>query len=238
MRHALREFDQLRKKMGHGPIILFLDYDGTLTPIVSHPDRAIPTPLRQKALQRMARTRSCTLFIISGRSRSDVKRKMKGERATGVGDHGFDIDHPPRAIRTFIARRPQLIKEVGRVSAKFDGAWVEKKPVTFSVHYRKVPTKKQSKFLREMSAHIRAWEKRFPLHVTRGKKVLEFRPDVRWNKGSVVQRILRSHEKRSFPIYVGDDVTDEDAFRIIRKSKNGIGVRVGRDPSSSAQFFL
>ncbi len=217
---------------------LFLDYDGTLTPIVAHPDLAVLSDDMRATLECLARRVPVT--ILSGRDLADVRRMVGIDGIVYAGSHGFDVDAPEAlggcvqrgldAADDLAAARAALAEKVKAIP----GAWVEHKTCAVTVHYRQTPPDKVPR----VTAAFDEVASAFPaLRTTTGKMVLELRPAVDWDKGttllSLLERLETTHATY-MPVYIGDDVTDEDAFQAI--AGRGIGVRVGnaRDVTAAA----
>lgn len=223
-------------------IFLFLDYDGTLTPIVNNPRRASLSSGRRRILKKLAAGRDIELAIVSGRSLKDVKAKVKIPGIHYVGNHGFEIDkwtHPQaRLAKESIAK---IIKALKKKTSKIKGIIFEDKGYTASIHYRMVPAKlhgqKMKSDLDILFEVFKETTHPFVIHkkiqVTYGKKVFEIRPPVLWNKGDAIKKLL---SKNNFPIYIGDDVTDEDAFKAI--GKDGLAICVGERKNTAAELSL
>jgi len=216
---------------GNRRLAVFLDYDGTLTPIVPRPELAVISEEMRATLKRLVRL--CTVAIISGRDRPDVAEKVGVRDLVYAGSHGFDIAGPEG---TRIARaegeadRDELraaARELREALASVDGAIVEEKAFGVAVHYRQVP---ESEAPRVEQAVDAAQERHPGLKRTAGKKVHEFRPGVDWDKGKALLWLLDALELSAddtLPLYLGDDVTDEDAFKAL--AGRGIGIRIGDD---------
>jgi trehalose 6-phosphate phosphatase len=117
------------------------------------------------------------------------------------------------------------------------GVVVERKGVTASVHYRLVAASDRTQWLPELRAGLAPWAARGRVRLVRGKSAVELRPPVDWDKGTAVRWLL-SHVGANdrLPVYLGDDATDEDAFRAVRA--DGVGVLVGRLRRSAARYRL
>jgi trehalose 6-phosphate phosphatase len=229
-------------------ILLLTDYDGTLTPIVDKPESAVLFNETRKLLRTLTKNRRYTVGIVSGRALPDLKSKVGLERIIYAGNHGLEIEGFGSSFLEPIAEemRPFLKMLNQALSATFrgiKGVFVEDKGLTLSVHYRMVDGSEEE---RVRGAFERITD---PLHltgrirITRGKKVYEIRPPVDWDKGKAIGWLItRFRESRgkggTLPIYLGDDLTDEDGFEVIEKN-NGISVFVGGDNSQSvARYFL
>jgi trehalose 6-phosphate phosphatase len=215
---------------GHSPA-LFLDYDGTLTAIVDRPEDALLPRATRDALSALARL--CPVAVVSGRALSDVKDLVGLEGIVYAGCHGFDIAGPgvipPRHAEA--ERALPLLAEVAEALARrlrtIEGVRVENKTYAVAVHTRLVAPERED----EVRAAVAGHGARHPeLRLTAGKKVIEVRPRVEWDKGRAVLWLMGAlHLDRPevVPVYVGDDLTDEDAFAAL--DGRGAGIVVGRD---------
>ncbi len=224
-------------------VALFLDYDGTLAPLAPRPEDArLPDAARQ-ALEQAARTPTLDTVIVSGRALDDLKRMVGVGGLTYVGNHGFEIEGPGLAFRHEQADRwaESLEAAAGELEALgVPGARIERKGITLAYHLREVAPDERPRAGRAAEGALR----RRRLRVTFGDLVVEGRPPVDWHKGRAVLHVLVHRHGADWParvraLYIGDDVTDEDAFRSLR----GIGrsVRVATTPAagtSAADFRL
>jgi trehalose-phosphatase len=239
--NLFKNFKSIHKRIKGRQILLLLDYDGTLTPIVSRPEIATLTRGRRKALRLTSKSPKITLGIISGRSLKDVRNKVKLSGIYYAGNHGFEISGPGVNITHMAAKkfRPvakeikgKLIKDTRGIK----GVIVEDKGITLSVHYRLVKRKDLKKLNGILRRILAPYLKNKKIKLTEGKKVYEIRPPIKWDKGRAVLWLLsKLRAKKPFPIYAGDDITDESAFRALRGK--GMTVVVGRR-NSSAKYFV
>ncbi len=235
--------------------VLFLDYDGTLTPIVDTPDLAIISDaMRQTVLDL---SRKLTVAVVSGRATDDVKSKVRIDGIYYAGSHGFEIVDPQGQVtineeaqkaRTVI---DQVHAELSEMVKDIEGALIENVKYTISAHYRLV---KDEDFVRFEEQVNKALEKYPQLRKTSGKKVFELRPRIDWDKGKAVQWIMSAlgfDPDKQAAIYIGDDTTDEDAFAVLggsgfgilvaeeeRPSKAGYVVRNTEDVQKTLQWFM
>jgi trehalose 6-phosphate phosphatase len=221
-------------------VLLGLDFDGTLAPLVSQPgDARIPDDTRA-VLEPLASMPGVTLAIISGRALSDVIART-GIDAIYAGNHGFEIRgqgfefHHPR-IPEWQQGIHRLCLDIRQHLAAVPGALVEDKGITATVHFRNVAeseTEKLHSIVRNLAA---TYETEFELRD--GKKSIEIRPRVSWNKGSAVlwlrDRLTQSGREQPVTCYIGDDETDEDVFRAVE----GITIRVGSSSPTAARFYV
>jgi trehalose 6-phosphate phosphatase len=250
LEHLLLAWPKVVKQLRDASrILLLLDYDGTLTPIVQRPELAdLPHSVR-RLLEVLVRQRRLTLAIISGRALVDIRDKVGIGNIFYAGNHGLEIEGPGISFVSPLARefKPvlrRLYRELSQALGTIKGVLVEDKGLTLSVHYRQVAGDK-SKEVKDIFERITgnaAGSGR--IRITSGKKVYEIRPAVAWDKGKAVRVLIEKcgggeQKGEPLPVYIGDDLTDEDAFRVIENYGSGISVFVGEgDSPSSARYFL
>jgi alpha,alpha-trehalase len=238
---ALEHTEQIVADLSQHHLALCLDYDGTLTPIVDRPEQATLSEDMRSLLARLAER--CTLAIISGRDRQDVQDMVRLDHLIYAGSHGFDIAGPDglhlqheEAKRSLpdLDRAEQQLREC---LANIEGVWVERKRFAIAVHARLVADKD----LGGVEKAVTQMQQQLPsLRQMRGKKVLELQPDVGWDKGQAIlwlREALGLDRSRSVTIYMGDDVTDEDAFRAVSEGGFGLGIRVASPISESHAHY-
>jgi trehalose 6-phosphate phosphatase len=245
VRHALDRAPEWAERWGvSGRLVLLLDFDGTLAPIVDDPASAAIPPQTRAALDRLLAMEGVSAALVSGRGLADVRERAGIPDLAYAGNHGMEIDGPgvhrihPEALEA----RPalELAREALRRSLDgVPGAWVEDKLLTLTVHYRLTP-REHHQLVRIAAIGAAALDP--ALQVTEGKMVLEVRPRVDWNKGRAALFLLE--QLRPPPgapvLYLGDDRTDEDAFQALAQSGAGEGVLIAdpRPPISAARSFL
>jgi trehalose 6-phosphate synthase/phosphatase len=220
------------------PLVLLLDYDGTLTPLVSHPAEATLSPRIRKLLAACAARGDTEVGIVSGRSLANVREMVGNDGFVYAGNHGLEISGPVfgdfqhEDLIHFTKRTEEMAAHLERVTVK--GAWVESKGPTLTLHYRGVP------------------EGRRPALVERARKIineagyqardahcaLEARPPIGWDKGRAVLHLLRTchgptWSERVRVVYVGDDQTDEDAFELLAGLATTFRVGPAHTPTSA-----
>jgi trehalose 6-phosphate phosphatase len=227
---------------------VFLDYDGTLTPIVDRPEDALICESMRDALRRLAER--CPVCVVSGRDRRVVQELMGVDDLIVAGSHGFDIWSPDEGTIQHEAGEGTegLIDEVeARLREEIEpieGSLVEPKSVSLAVHYRLVSEEERPKVKEIVDALLA--EHPDELKVIPGKMVYEIQPKIDWDKGKAVLYLLEALELDRddvVPVYLGDDITNEHAFEAL--AGRGIGIFVGRaeDPevggrSTSAGYVL
>jgi len=231
---ALRSWSALERRLkGLRRFVLLLDYDGTLTPIVERPEQAKLSASMRKVLERAAGLSGVTLGVVSGRSLADVRAMVGLEGVVYVGNHGCEIAGNglrflhPKAKRT----GPQLAEIASLLGNALDsihGSQVEDKGLSLSVHWRRVAARDRVKFRRAVQRVLAPWAGSGSVRITQGKRVIEVRTPIPWDKGKAVDWIASRLRlsKVSDIWYLGDDRTDEDAFRAINEM-NGASFFVG-----------
>ena len=238
--HGLIFFEELRQRFEDKRVAVFLDYDGTLTPIVSRPEEAILSRDMHNILTNL--TGKCTVAIISGRGLDDARQLVDVNNLYFAGSHGFEIEGPGgvhKEVEEAEGCLPQLDQaesELHRALESIPGSLVERKKFSIAVHYRNVASDAPSieDIVDRVLEHNSGLRKRY------GKMVFELGPDIDWDKGRAVLWLLRELELDQYgvvPIYIGDDVTDENAFNAL--SEKGITLIVGNESRlTSAKYRL
>jgi trehalose-phosphatase len=232
---ALEHVQQIAGRSGR--LAIFLDYDGTLTRIVSDPEKALLSDSMRQTLQALAM--QVPVAILSGRDLYDVRQRVNIVSIVYAGSHGFDIAGP-RGLRKEVATEfvPKLDvaeEELGKELAGIPGARVERKRFSIAAHYRKV---NESDFPKLERAVSEVAARHRELRRMKGKKVYELLPDIDWDKGKAVLwwlEVLGPEHAKVRPIYIGDDRTDEDAFRAIEQC--GVGILVSEQRRSTAASY-
>ncbi len=242
MKRLLRHWDRLKKALLKKHLALFFDYDGTLAPIADTPAKAAMPAEIKKLLKRLLDRPYCSMAVISGRGLDDIRRMVGIKEITYAGNHGLEIEGPkikyinqaPPGLKSVIR---QIKKELEKNLSGVKGLLLEDKGLSLGVHYRLVDKNKAPLVKEKFEQAARIFINRRKLRAIYGKKVLELRPAVEWDKGKVVLWLLARKrfslgEKNIIPVYIGDDSTDEDAFRALKKK--GLTVFVG-SPFSASQ---
>lgn len=236
-----------RRLAGRRPAV-FLDYDGVLTPIVDRPEDAVMSADMRTTLRELA-TRA-PVCIITGRDRAVAQQLMGVDDLVVAGSHGFDIWTPQQGSITddrvagyldlIASVADRLREEVGAIP----GVQIEPKRASVAVHYRLVAAEDRDRIAESVQRLLA--EHPDDVALTPGKMVYELKPNVDWDKGRAVLHlidVLGLGGDDVVPLYLGDDITDEDAFRALRD--RGIGIFVGRaddpevgDRETAAQFVL
>eukprot|EP00871_Galdieria_phlegrea_P003111 jgi/Galph1/3800/GphlegSOOS_G2450.1 len=215
-------------------VVFFLDYDGTLSPIVDDPDTAFLPKETKAALEKLTQA-GIPVAIVSGRSRTKVQNFVNIDSLFYAGSHGFDICGPDgfivahqvaKDVLPVLAEAAEQAKQ--RIIGLFPGAAMEDNLLSKTIHYRRC----YPEAVAEIEMILDDILKDYPqLRKTYGKCVFEIRPKIDWDKGKAVEWLMSALALNSpdiVPIYIGDDRTDEDAFRVI--GKKGVTVIVANEP--------
>ncbi|KAG6488154.1 hypothetical protein ZIOFF_056913 [Zingiber officinale] len=255
MRHpsALSNFDQIASASNGKQIVMFLDYDGTLSPIVDDPDSAFMTNAMRKAVREAAR--NFPTAIVSGRRLDKVINFVQLAELYYAGSHGMDIKGPEKSRHAkskdakgvlfqpaseFLPMIDTVYRTLLDRTKSTPGAKVENNKFCASVHFRCVDEKNWGTLFEQVKSVLKGYPK---LRLTQGRKVLEIRPTIKWDKGKALEFLLESlgfaNCRNVMPIYIGDDRTDEDAFKVLEESGQGIGILVSKFPKeTNATYYL
>lgn len=231
--HLIEEVRAARERAGS--LLLGLDFDGTLAPIVPRPEDAALPPGTRPLLQALAARDDTTVALVSGRGLADVARRVGLPDLYYAGNHGLEIQGPGMQRVHPEARdaREQLAGVVHNLEAELgrvEGVIIEDKGLTVSVHYRLAGDEAEAGRVRDL-AH-RCCRGVPGIRASDGRKVVEIRPDVDWHKGRALRFLRESLGPGAPVLFVGDDRTDEDAFREVGDDGWSIIV-AGRPPADT-----
>jgi trehalose-phosphatase len=234
--------DEIRHRVSGNALAVFLDYDGTLTPIVEEHTRALLVEDMRAAVARLAR--HCPVIIVSGRDLGKLIDLIDLEEVWLAASHGFEISGP-RGSGDRLSMGAEHLPELAEVEdelterlADIVGHAVERKKFSIAVHHRQVARDAVGR-VRSILDDVLAHHPR--LLLGHGKKVFEIRPDIDWHKGRAVLWILNrlGHDHPALvPLYIGDDITDEDAFRVLVGSGLSIAVRHDESRQTAADYTV
>ncbi len=211
--------------------VIFLDYDGTLSPIVTRPEDAIISNEMKDTLKSLAS--KFTVAIVTGRDKEDVENLVGLEELIYAGSHGYIISGPNNLFmehpdsKKIIPKLDEIQEEVEKeLKEKTEGTQIDRKRYAIGIHYRNARPEDE-KVVYDIANKI--LDKHKGHKIGEGKKIVEIKPDLDWHKGKAVEWILGALELTGkdhvAPVFIGDDVTDEDAFKILQDK--GIGIMVG-----------
>jgi trehalose 6-phosphate phosphatase len=229
-------------------LLLLTDFDGTLSPIVGRPEEATLPRGTRRAIETLATGQRIGVAVISGRALSDIKNRVGIQGITYAGNHGIEIEgpwlkfvYPPAESLRPVIRR--LNTRLNEVVADFEGAFVEDKGLTLSVHYRLVREDRVSGLKRVCEETVRSLRSEGKIRTTEGKKVYEIRPGVLWDKEDAIVLLMSGwtssrQGSTSLAMFLGDDLTDEGGFKVVN-THEGVSIYVGdTDGITSARCFL
>lgn len=239
--NAIASFEEIEDQIRNKQVVLFSDYDGTLTPIVSRPqDAVLPDEMRERLEELSA---ECHVAIISGRDLEDVVGFVQADDLYYAGCHGFDISGPDglkkenEEAASYFPTLDEVEKSLEEKLASITGSLIERKKFTIATHYRNVGDEQVEAFKDAVDEVARQYPS---LRKTEGKKVFELQPDLDWDKGKAIWWLLEDLDlarPNVVPFYLGDDITDEDAFEALKT--RGITIVVGEgDRGTKAQYSL
>ncbi|MDE2027151.1 MAG: trehalose-phosphatase [Candidatus Omnitrophica bacterium] len=244
MKYILDAFGSLKTQIMGKPLFLFLDYDGTLTPLADHPDKAVLNQSTRKLLEKLAADDLINISIVSGRALWDIRNRVALQDVSYIGNHGLEMNGPGFNFQGFdlypVREIIEYLKwEINRELVFFKGAFIEDKGIALSVHYRKLKEEETAIFKVFLDNLTSEFLFREQIRVFEGEKVFEIRPPVFWDKGQAMQWMLEQYQydyAAPIPFYVGSSSADEEAFRQLKGK--GVTVRVGRERTSLADYYL
>jgi trehalose 6-phosphate phosphatase len=229
-------------------LVVFLDYDGTLSPIASCPEKAtLPNPTR-KALRDIVKNKKITVAIISGRMLKQVKNMVGIKGIYYAGCHGLEMENNHLAGFSGKLKKAKILIKHAKIELKkslkasmfLKYVKIEDKGLMLGLHYRRAAAHDAKRIREIFYATIKPYMLSKDIVVEKNKKVLEIKPNINWNKGSfciyLLKKIKRRH-KKILPVYIGDDKTDESAFAALNGEAVTVFVR-GERKTSLAKYYL
>ena len=212
----------LRRARAAPKVVLFLDFDGTLTPLRSLGNQARLAPETRDLLDRLSHCPRLAVFILSGRRLSDLASRVRVPKVRCLGVHGWEGRSGVRLDSTSRLAVRRARAAARRDLLQFSGIRLEDKRVAFAIHYRGAPPVSVRQARRRLLSLLRPFH--HELRLMDGKRIWEVLPQANRGKGEAAQQLLRRYPPRSLPIYIGDDTTDEAAFCALPRA---VTVRVG-----------
>lgn len=246
MDYLYSKWNKVKKALKDRFIFLFLDYDGTISPIAGTPYKAVISKETRALLKKLSGHHKYKVAIISGRALKDIKNKIGLKHVIYAGNHGLEIEGPKIDFKySLTLQHRAIIKDIGKklksAVRKFKGVIIENKTICLSLHYRLARREDVPLIKSLFQSAVLPYAAGGKVKISSGKKMLEVRPPVNWNKGSIAMWLLARERvflksKSIVPIYIGDDSTDEDAFKALREK--GITIFVGKPRASGAKYYL
>jgi alpha,alpha-trehalase len=245
MEHLLEAWPVIRESVGRSHILLMFDFDGTLAPIVKRPSAATLSTETRSLLRRLNEKDWCSIAIISGRALGSLSRKVRLEGLIYGGSHGARLSGPGIDFQVPFPDIKKNMKKIasrlGPLHSSVKGVIIENKGEAVAVHYRSVPEEEIPFLFDAVAKVVDPFLAAGMVKTREGKKVIDIIP-YGWDKGKAVLWLLdylrasRPEARDIFPVYVGDDTTDEDAFAAVRDT--GLAVIVGARRRTQARYRL
>jgi len=227
--------DRVEQSLGDPEgLLVALDFDGTLAPIAEDPDEPTITPANRRAVAELHDHEQTTVAVVSGRQLSDLRPRVGIDGIRYVGNHGLEYTvDGAREVHPEASDAQDQLQEAREALtdrlADRPGIEIEDKALTATVHYRRAPDEDTPEI---HAAALDVVEPLAGLRTSKGKQILELRPAIDWDKGTAVQLLAEDVPDAWSTVYIGDDTTDEDAFRTL--SAGDLSVLVGeRDTEAS-----
>ncbi len=224
--------------LGREKLLLMTDYDGTLVPIREKPELALPDPGILQALERLSGKKRIAVAVLSGRAVDDLKKLLPVAGVYLVGGHGAEFEEPG-GRRFTLVNAAELEPVMGRLAevaacsvGRREGFLLENKKTCLAVHFRLADPDEAVKVAADFRKKTRPLIRQHNLEIIEGKKVLEIRPR-NINKGLAV-KYLQNIFPEYYPVYFGDDTTDEDAFTVVNDIGLGVLVSHSGKPSMAS----
>ena len=222
-------------------VLLLFDYDGTLTPIVARPEAATLSDETRQMLSALAGMDRYFVGVVSGRGLADLMAMVAVPGLVYAGNHGLEMSgvgmdcvHP--AAPAFEASLAEVARLLEQELAKAPGILVDNKRLTLTVHFRNAPDSYGPQVDATVGAVTAPYVEAGQLKITRGKKVVEVRPNLDWGKGKAIDKIREFCGDSPLPVFFGDDQTDEEGFSAVQDA-GGLAVFVGPARDSTLALY-
>ena len=232
MPHLLNVWPSVSRRLASSPrVLLLFDYDGTLTPIAARSEMAILSDETRSLLSMLVDMDRFVVGVVSGRGLADLEAIVAMPGLVYAGNHGLEISGPeidfvhPEAP-DFESSLADVSDVLERELAEVPGLLVDNKRLTLTVHFRNSPDFYTDQVDSAVVATAAPYVAAGQMKVTRGKKVVEVRPNLEWGKGQAIEKIRQECGDNPLPVFFGDDQTDEDGFAVVQDA-GGLAVYIG-----------
>jgi len=232
MPHLLNIWPAVSRQLAASPrVLLLFDYDGTLTPIVARPEIAKLPDDTRRLLTNLARIERFVVGVVSGRDLADLEALVGIPGLVYAGNHGLEIsglgmDYVHPEAPGFVESMAEIAQSLERELNGVPKSLVHNKGLTISVHFRNTPESFSDQVDSTVVSVVQPNADAGRMKITRGKKVVEVRPNLDWGKGEAIAQIRENCGDSPLPVFFGDDQTDEDGFVVVQDA-GGIAVYVG-----------
>jgi trehalose 6-phosphate phosphatase len=235
-RYLFQHLDELEKFKDDTRTGIVTDVDGTLSEIAPTPDGAVISPDMKQQLERV-KDKYGLVAVLSGRSAVNARNMVGVEGILYIGNHGLEYlkngaSHVDQEVKPYLSQVKEAARSIREhPSCPKEGVLWEDKGVCYSIHYRLAPDPEEAhERILEIVEDLDGVKS---LKVTEGRKIIEIRPPVGFDKGQIMERLVDENKLQKV-IYLGDDITDADAFTKLRELRNsgkveGVGVLVVSD---------
>ena len=232
MPHLLNVWPRVSQLLSEADrVLLALDFDGTLSPIVDRPELALLPAQTKESLIRLSHNEKFLVGVISARGLDDVRARVGIDGLIYAGNHGMEICgrgmdfvHPEASrLNTSLNH---AFDQLQQGLKQLKGVIVEHKGLSLTVHYRLTPDELVGKVKETVDVAVSQFVQSGAVTLSAGKLAIEILPSVDWGKGDAIREIRTALSQSSLPVYFGDDLPDEDGFAAVQ-SAGGFGVFVG-----------
>jgi trehalose-phosphatase len=221
-------------------LLLLLDYDGTLVEIAPRPEMARPTQELIHVLKRIVSLPSLALVVVSGRSLRNLRELLPIPELNYLGSHGAEgliagESWPLKVDTGYEEEREEIQRQLIGELANLRGWWLETKSTGFALHYRQARPNEEERIISVLESWLAQVDRSGHHQILRGKKVVEILP-LGVSKGAAIREILLFPGfSDHFPVYLGDDITDESAFQVLQG--RGLTIKVGTGVTAATYFL-
>ena len=240
MKDASKHMSAILRRVKENGYVLMLDFDGVLSPIVKIPSNARVSLVARRALA--ACVKKMPVAILTGRTLADIEKRVALKDVIYAGSHGLEWKMLGRAHRRNLSRNTlsefaKARRALLKYSKLFPSLFVEDKKDCLALGYRSLSKKQVIRFRHGASRIMNGVAQAGTIRVVDNLYTFEIMPGFEWTKGECARHIFKTvSKKRSVAVYIGDTLTDEDAFRVF--TKGGVTIRVGKDSASVAQYYF